>query len=66
MHLIFINIFYRSNEDERPVKLQKIVLGYYYKSSGFQFDVNLTYKLKPLILQYSNGQPTLVRKEITF
>lgn len=44
------------------MKLQKIVLGYNFKANSFKFDFDLTYKLKPLIRQYSNGQPTLVRK----
>ncbi|XP_022174599.1 probable ATP-dependent DNA helicase HFM1 isoform X2 [Myzus persicae] len=62
--------YLKSTEDERPVKLQKIVLGYNYKTSSFKFDFDLTYKLKPLIRQYSNGRPTLIfcstRKSVEF
>lgn len=58
---------YRSNEDERPVKLQKIVLGYDYETcSNYKFDIHLTYKLKILILQYSKGRPTLVWERLYF
>jgi len=53
-------VIYRSDDDERPVKLQKIVLGYNATSGGFKFDLDLSYKLKPLIRQYSSGRPTLV------
>lgn len=59
-------LFHRSDEDERPVKLQKIVLGYNFNPSGFKFDLDLTYKLKSLIKQYSNGQPTLVRDKFSY
>uniref|UniRef100_A0A2S2Q4M4 Putative ATP-dependent DNA helicase HFM1 n=1 Tax=Sipha flava TaxID=143950 RepID=A0A2S2Q4M4_9HEMI len=63
--------YFKSNEDERPVKLQKIVLGYNYNPcSNYKFDIDLTYKLKMLILQYSKGRPTLIfcttRKSVEF
>ncbi|KAF0755576.1 putative ATP-dependent DNA helicase HFM1, partial [Aphis craccivora] len=62
--------YLKSTEDERPVKLQKIVLGYNCKTNNFKFDFDLTYKLKPLIRQYSNGRPTLIfcstRKSVEF
>ncbi|CAH1708540.1 unnamed protein product [Aphis gossypii] len=62
--------YLQSTEDERPVKLQKIVLGYNCKTNNFKFDFGLTYKLKPLIRQYSNGRPTLIfcstRKSVEF
>ncbi|XP_026813097.1 probable ATP-dependent DNA helicase HFM1 [Rhopalosiphum maidis] len=62
--------YLKSAEDERPVKLQKIVLGYNFKANSFKFDFDLTYKLKPLIRQYSNGRPTLIfcstRKSVEF
>lgn len=46
----------------RPVTLQKIVKGYpsYNKQSPFMFDINLSYKLKPIIFEYSKNKPTLV------
>ncbi|ESP01500.1 hypothetical protein LOTGIDRAFT_139720, partial [Lottia gigantea] len=53
---------YKLEEKYRPVKLQKIVLGYHHKEgeSEFKFDINLNYKLKNIIDTYSNGRPTLV------
>ncbi|VEN38347.1 unnamed protein product [Callosobruchus maculatus] len=47
----------------RPVKLNKIVLGYSYNPktmNPFKFDLSLNYKLKNLIMQYSEGKPTLI------
>lgn len=48
------------------MKLRKIVLGYNSSFGGFKFDLDLTFKLKPLIIQYSNGRPTLVRKKLLY
>ena len=55
---------FRFSGDYRPVKLNKIVLGYHNtqsKTSPFKFDLSLNYKLQSLIMQYSHGKPTLVR-----
>lgn len=50
-------------EELRPVPLTKIVLGYNYnpkKITFFKFDLSLNYKLRSLIIQHSEGKPTLV------
>lgn len=54
--------FFKFGNDVRPVQLQKIVKGYYQppKQSDFLFDIQLSYKLKTVILDYSNGKPSLV------
>lgn len=46
----------------RPVALKKIVKGYpsFKKQSPFLFDITLSYKLKPIIFEYSKNKPTLV------
>ncbi|XP_050536817.1 probable ATP-dependent DNA helicase HFM1 isoform X2 [Daktulosphaira vitifoliae] len=51
---------FRANEDERPVKLKKIVKGYCSSTNGFGFDLHLSYKIEPLIKKYSNNRPTLI------
>ncbi|KAJ8927311.1 hypothetical protein NQ314_020225, partial [Rhamnusium bicolor] len=50
------------SEEMRPVKLKKIVLGYNRnpKTSPFKFDISLNYKLQSLMIQYSEGKPTLI------
>lgn len=52
----------RISDDKRPVKLRKFVIGYKTESkqSPFQFDMNLNYKLMPLVQDYWNGKPILV------
>ncbi|XP_060524507.1 uncharacterized protein LOC132700928 [Cylas formicarius] len=55
--------YYKFSEEIRPVKLNKIVLGYPINSqvsSLFRFDMSLSYKLPSLILKYSEGKPTLI------
>ncbi|XP_049780691.1 probable ATP-dependent DNA helicase HFM1 [Schistocerca cancellata] len=54
--------YFKISEEHRPVKLNKIVLGYNcpQNMSQFRFDISLSYKLKPLLLQYSDGKPTLI------
>ncbi|KAJ8923069.1 hypothetical protein NQ315_001621 [Exocentrus adspersus] len=54
--------FYRFSEEMRPVKLKKIIYGYNYnpKTSPFKFDISLNYKLPSLMMQYSEGKPTLI------
>ncbi|BFZ04370.1 hypothetical protein BsWGS_07409 [Bradybaena similaris] len=49
-------------EEFRPVKLDRIVLGYPFKegSSDFRFDMYLSYRLRAIIETYSHGKPTLV------
>lgn len=46
----------------RPVPLKKIVKGYpsFKYQSPFLFDIGLSYKIKPIIFEYSNSKPTLV------
>lgn len=54
---------YKFPEELRPVPLKKIILGYNYNPKTmpmFKFDLSLNYKLKKLIIQYSEGKPTLV------
>jgi ATP-dependent DNA helicase HFM1/MER3 len=50
------------NESYRPVKLEKIVIGYYcsQKTSDYLFDLNLSYKLSDVIQKYSDSKPTLI------
>nr|CAH7763205.1 unnamed protein product [Callosobruchus chinensis] len=55
--------YFKFSEEMRPVKLNKIVLGYSYNPktmTPFKFDLSLNYKLKNLIMQYSEGKPTLI------
>lgn len=49
-------------DEMRPVKLQKVVLGYPCDSNCtyFRFDLNLNYQLVEVIKQYSGGKPTLI------
>ncbi|CAL1546925.1 unnamed protein product, partial [Lymnaea stagnalis] len=49
-------------ESFRPVKLEKIVLGFPFKegTSDFRFDMNLSYRLRAAIDTYSHSKPTLV------
>lgn len=50
-------------EELRPVPIKKIIMGYYYnpkKMTPFKFDLSLNYKLNNLIMQHSEGKPTLV------
>lgn len=61
--------YFRFSEDVRPVKLNKIVMGYYFNpqhQSIFRFDMSLNYKLPGLISKYSNGKPTLVSARMYF
>lgn len=51
---------FRANDDERPVKLENIVKGYFSNKKGFSFDLHLSYEIQPLIKKYSNNCPTLV------
>lgn len=47
----------------RPVHLKRIVKAYPCKDErtiGYKFDLSLNYKLKQIIMQYSEGKPTLV------
>ena len=47
-------------KDHRPVKLQKMVLGYNCKTNPFLFDRYLNFKLVDLIDKYSEKKPTLI------
>ncbi|XP_049816941.1 probable ATP-dependent DNA helicase HFM1 [Aethina tumida] len=50
-------------EDMRPVPLKKLIFGYNFDSQNktwFKFDLSLNYKLHNLLLQYSDGKPTLI------
>ncbi len=55
---------YKLNETFRPVKLTKLVLGYYCspKTSDYCFDLSLNYKLAEVIKNYSDSKPTLIVK----
>ncbi len=50
------------NEDYIPVKIKKIVQGYFCspQTSDFQFDLSLNYKLASVIETHSNKKPTLI------
>lgn len=50
------------NEDYRPVKLEKVVLGFPCPKQlkSFRFDINLNYKLAGVIRQFSNDKPTMI------
>ncbi|KAJ8983996.1 hypothetical protein NQ317_008701 [Molorchus minor] len=55
--------YFKFSEEMRPVKLKKIVLGYNYNpknTSPFKFDLSLNYKLQSLMMQHSEGKPTLI------
>nr|CAD7439400.1 unnamed protein product [Timema bartmani] len=52
---------YKISDELRPVKLNKVVIGYpCTTSSPFQFDIGLSYKLKPILIKYSDLKPTLI------
>ena len=53
---------YKLNENFRPVKLDKIVYGYYCAAAvkDFNFDLSLNYKISSVIDAHSNGKPTLI------
>lgn len=50
------------DEDQRPVKLRKIVLGFPCSESQteFKFDLTLNYKIASVIQAYSDQKPVLV------
>lgn len=52
----------RTREDQRPVQLEKIILGYPFTSgtSLFKFDLSMNYKIPDLLSKYCEGKPTLV------
>ncbi|KAL1791202.1 putative ATP-dependent DNA helicase HFM1 isoform X1 [Sigmodon hispidus] len=52
----------KMDESHRPVKLQKVVLGFPCSSNQteFKFDLALNYKVYSVIRTYSNQKPTLV------
>lgn len=54
--------FFKIDDDMRPVKLQKIVLGYSHPggTSQFHFEMSLSYKLHALLFKYADGKPTLI------
>jgi ATP-dependent DNA helicase HFM1/MER3 len=49
-------------EELRPVKLKKIVYGYECRKgvSPFKFDLQITYRLKDVLMRHSDGKPSLV------
>lgn len=52
----------KMDESHRPVKLQKVVLGFPCSSNQteFKFDLTLNYKIASVIQMYSDQKPTLV------
>ncbi|XP_027693877.1 probable ATP-dependent DNA helicase HFM1 [Vombatus ursinus] len=50
------------DENHRPVKLHKVVLGFPWSNNQneFKFDLSLNYKVASVIQTYSNQKPTLV------
>ncbi|XP_026686706.1 probable ATP-dependent DNA helicase HFM1, partial [Diaphorina citri] len=55
-------VYAQIDDSFRPVKLTKIVRGFPTKpsQSTFQFEMMLSYKLKSIIMQYSDNKPTLI------
>ncbi|KAK3603692.1 hypothetical protein CHS0354_023298 [Potamilus streckersoni] len=56
-------LYFKMDESSRPVRLKKIVIGYNFdehRTSLFQFDLMLSYRLAGIIHTYSDGKPTLV------
>ena len=51
---------YKLNENFRPVKLDKIVYGYYCAAAVKDFNLSLNYKISSVIDAHSNGKPTLI------
>ncbi|KAF5277171.1 hypothetical protein FQR65_LT03877 [Abscondita terminalis] len=52
---------FKFNEDMRPVKLKKVVIGYNsIAPTPFKFDIMLNYKLQSVMLKYAEGKPTLI------
>ena len=56
------SVYFKFGEDLRPVKLDKIVLGFplYKGQSEFKFEMNLSYKLPNILYEYSDNKPTLI------
>lgn len=56
------------DEDQRPVKLRKIVLGFpcSENQTEFKFDLTLNYKIASIIQTYSEQKPTLVVQQLFF
>lgn len=48
------------DENTRPVPLKMLIHGYPSNKAYFKFDINLNYKLINLIMEHSEGKPTLV------
>lgn len=56
------------DEDQRPVKLRKIVLGFPCSDNQteFKFDLTLNYKIANVIQTYSEQKPALVVQQLLF
>lgn len=56
------------DEDQRPVKLRKIVLGFPCSDNQteFKFDLTLNYKIASIIQTYSEQKPALVVQQLFF
>lgn len=54
------------DEDQRPVKLRKIVLGFPCSDNQteFKFDLTLNYKIASIIQTYSEQKPALVVQQL--
>ncbi|XP_041453765.1 probable ATP-dependent DNA helicase HFM1 [Lytechinus variegatus] len=55
-------VYHKFDDNHRPVKLRKVVLGYPCSEnfSEFKFDLSLNYKLSGVIQTYSENKPSLV------
>lgn len=63
---IFFICLNRLDEDMRPVKLNRVVIGYPVASekSSYKFEITLSYRLMAIIGKYSDSKPTLVSQLI--
>lgn len=54
------------DEDQRPVKLRKVVLGFPCSDNQteFKFDLSLNYKIASIIQAYSEQKPALVVQQL--
>jgi ATP-dependent DNA helicase HFM1/MER3 len=55
-------VFFKFGEEVRPVKLRRVVMGFYrYEGQNqFMFEMNLSYKIEKILQDYGESMPTLV------